>query len=178
MEYYALSIANEFIDIAQQEGVSLTPLGLMKRCYIAHGFMLAILNQNTEGTKLDRVQAWKYGPVFPSIYYQFNKYGNKPITEKCSVNELSEDQNGECTFLKITPTLQNEEKQLVCKAVWDRYKDATPSELVHILHAPGTPWHRVYEEGKNNEIPDSYTKEYYDILLSKIREYAREHKPA
>ena len=74
MENYALSIANYFIELSQQDGRILRPLKLMKLVYIAHGYMLALLDRSTDGTKRERVEAWQYGPVFPSVYYSFKNY--------------------------------------------------------------------------------------------------------
>ena len=57
MENYALSIANYFIELSQQDGRILRPLKLMELVYIAHGYMLALLDRSTDGTKRERVEA-------------------------------------------------------------------------------------------------------------------------
>ncbi len=172
MKYYALSISNEFIDIAQKESVPITLLRLMKLTYIAHGFMLAILNQDVDGAKNDKVEAWKFGPVFPSVYYQFNKYGNNNITEKTTLPIFTTKEDGEYDIEMFEPTLECERKKKICYFVWKRYFNTTTSDLVNILHANGTPWWRVYQEGRNVVIPDSYTKEYY---LSVVQEIVNNH---
>lgn len=62
MKDSALSIANYFIDLAQSQSKEIKPLRLMKLVYIAHGFMLAMLNRSVLNPRFDRVEAWKYGP--------------------------------------------------------------------------------------------------------------------
>lgn len=67
MKDNALSVANYFIDLAKKENKNLTQLGLMKRVYIAHGFSLAINKESLLDKRFDKVEAWKYGPVIPSV---------------------------------------------------------------------------------------------------------------
>ena len=57
----------------------------MKRVYIAHGFSLAINKESLLDKRFDKVEAWKYGPVIPSVYHSFKQYKADPITEKAVV---------------------------------------------------------------------------------------------
>ena len=82
MKDNALSMANYFIELAQKDGHEIRPLRLMKLVYIAHGFMLAMLDRSVLNPRFDRVEAWKYGPVIPSVYHSFKGYGASPITGK------------------------------------------------------------------------------------------------
>ena len=74
MKDNALSVANYLIDLAKKENKNLTQLGLMKRVYIAHGFSLAINKESLLDNRFDKVEAWKYGPVIPSVYHSFKQY--------------------------------------------------------------------------------------------------------
>lgn len=172
MQNYALSIANEFIGLASQSTQPMTMLRIMKLSYIAHGFMLALLDQDTEGAKLDKVEAWTYGPVFPSIYFSLNSHGNNPITQKVTL--MAYDEFG--GVHPITPTLEDDFKKKVCATVLSRYSNMTTGKLIDMLHAPGTPWWRTYIPGMNCVIPEEYTKEYYSAVIEKVRENARRSK--
>ena len=55
----------------------LTPLQVIKMVYIAHGYSLAILG---EPLVEEAVEAWRYGPVLPSVYYAAKRYGGDGIT--------------------------------------------------------------------------------------------------
>jgi len=76
MPYPALAIANEFIKVARERNKQLTPMELLKLVYFAHGWYLAL-----SGVPLinEPVQAWRFGPVIPSIYHAFKRYGSGPI---------------------------------------------------------------------------------------------------
>lgn len=174
MENYALSIANYFIDLAKRDDKPIRPLKLMKLVYIAHGYILAILDKPTEGTKLEKVQAWQYGPVFPSVYYSFKQYGRNPIREKTKVFDFSNTDSPDA--FEVTPTLQGKDERLICDFVWKQYGKYSDSSLVNTLHAKDTPWSEVYEKGKNNIIPDTLTKKHYQEVIKKTLENVRQGK--
>lgn len=165
MRINALSVANYFIELAHREGIPITQLGLMKRVYAAHGFSLALLDFSLLDHRFDDVEAWKYGPVIPSVYHSFKCYKNNPITNKTIVVEWDENTGRENY---IEPDLNDSRARMVVEMVWNRYKNYSDSELVNLMHKSGTPWDLCYEEGMNNEIPDSYTKLYYEKLVKNI----------
>ncbi len=169
MKDSALSIANYFVDKAQHEGVALRPLKLMKLVYIAHGFMLALLDYSVLDSRFDVVEAWRLGPVVPSVYHSFMHFKNQPITSKSEVF-LWDDDAQDVHF--ATPVLEDPDARAVCDFVWNRYKGYSDSDLVTLLHKPGTPWSLVYKEGQNMPIPDLFTKSYYDLLVKAMKRSA------
>lgn len=170
MKDSALSIANYLIDKAHENKDSITPLRLMKLVYIAHGFILAILNKSVLNPRFDKVEAWKYGPVIPSVYHSFKIYGNSPITKKTLIF-TDEDENGETAFF-AEPSLHDKEAAKVCDFVYKRYKNYSAQQLVSMLHKKESPWGMVYQEGRNNEIPDFYTQVYFKKILDSMVRYA------
>jgi uncharacterized phage-associated protein len=160
MNVNATAVANYFIDLAKEENTEIRQFGLMKRVYVAHGFTLALLDRSALDLRFDVVEAWKNGPVIPSVYHSFKYNGNNPITEKSLIVEV-----GRNKLDFTTPILEDEEIQSVAKAVWKRYSRMDDFELIKLLHKEGTPWALCYEEGKNNIIPDLYTKAYYKKLI-------------
>lgn len=141
MKTNALSVANYFIDLAHEEGKDLQLLGLVKRVYIAHGFALALSGHGLLDPRFDKVEAWKYGPVIPSVYHSFKRFKSNPITEKAVVLEL--DENNQPTF--PTPTLYDKDDIAVVEMVWKRYKSFSGSELVDLTHEEGTPWQLCFK---------------------------------
>ncbi len=161
MKTNALSVANYFVDIALKQGEDLRPLKLMKLVYIAYGYALALLGRSILDERFDKVEAWRLGPVIPCVYHSFKIYGKDPIKKKTVVFEFA---NGEPTI--ETPTLEDEEVKKVCDFVWGTYgKKYNDGELVTLLHGKGTPWGRVFEQGKNVPIPELYTQLYYTELV-------------
>lgn len=143
----------------------------MKLVYIAHGFMLALMNRSVLNPRFDRVEAWRLGPVIPSVYHSFKQYRNAPITEKTVVFEYGE--NADCFGGEfITPDLQDNDAKKVCNIVWKRYSGLSDTDLVNLLHGKATPWANVYVQGTNREIPDELTRLYYRGLIRRIIESA------
>ena len=163
MKNDAIAIANYFVDKANEEDFKLTLLRLVKYVYIAYGFALALLNRIIIDKRFDVVEAWKYGPVIPSVYHSFKHNQNAPMTQKVSVL-INEDESGNMTF--FAPTIEDEEIKQVLDFVWEKYKNRTTGDLINILHSKGTPWHYCYKEGCNVEIPDEMTKFYYRSIVA------------
>ena len=72
----ALEIADEFI---RRSGNTKTNMQIQKMVYIAHGYMLGAYGRPLIS---ENVEAWKWGPVIPSLYRRFKKYGSDLITSK------------------------------------------------------------------------------------------------
>src|SRR5256885_15287234 len=70
------SIANYFIQRGIDSNKSVTPMKLQKLIYFAHGWYWAIKNEPLID---ESVEAWKYGPVIPSVYHAFKHYGTDSI---------------------------------------------------------------------------------------------------
>lgn len=174
MKDSALSIANYFIDLAQSQGKEIKPLRLMKLVYIAHGFMLAMLNRSVLNPRFDKVEAWKYGPVIPSVYHSFKIYGNNPITKKTTVFiDMDEEGPHDIEYKIATPQLEDAEARQICNFVFKRYEKFSDWDLVEFLHKPQSPWGLVYKEGENKIIPDLYTKIYFKKIYDSLVDWAR-----
>ena len=126
MKENALSVANYFIDLARKDGKSIRPLKLMKLVYLAYGYALAIIDRSIIDPRFDKVEAWRYGPVIPSVYHSFKQYRDSPVTEKTVVMVSDDD------YLVgfVEPKLKDKSARKVCDFVWKRYRDHSDSDLV------------------------------------------------
>ena len=77
---------------------------------------------------LDKIEAWQYGPVVPSIYYEFKSKGNKPIVGDFNVHIEQEDKD-------------------ILDEVWEIFGQYSASHLVDMTHAHD-PWKSAYNNGK------------------------------
>jgi uncharacterized phage-associated protein len=158
----AISVANYFVELANSKNVDLKQFGLMKRVYITHGFSLALLDRSILDSRFDVVEAWKNGPVIPSVYHSFKYNRNNPIREKSIILDYTGNE------VKIkTPKLEDEEIILISNMVWKKYAGMGDEEIIEMLHRPGTPWALCYERERNNPIPDLYTKIFYRKVVDK-----------
>ena len=164
MEVNALAVANYFVELSKRDGVPLHLLGLVKRVYIAHGFSLAITGRSLVDPRFDRIEAWRYGPVIPSVYHSFKHNRYNAITEPAVIsrwNGVKEEFD--------TPMLQDEEDKKLVDLIWKRYIKVSDRDIVSLTHDPGTPWSMAYVEGENRLIPDERTKDYYSKVMELIR---------
>lgn len=152
-----ISVANYFIGKAQQEGTSLTPMKLLKLVYIAHGWALGLYQTPLIA---EEVQAWKYGPVVPSVYHDFRHYGRGHIERQKPVFT-----NGEV----FVPTVTDQETQQLLDSVWNAYRQLDGLQLSDITHRPNTPWDITWNQrgGCNTRgavIPPDVIQQHYQQL--------------
>ena len=144
MRYPALAIANYFIDKANLSGEVLDHLKIQKLVYIAHGWHLAIFDDPLID---EPVQAWKYGPVIPSLYQAFKRHGNAAVVE----NEAVVRRNGEISVPSVS--YDDDQAQKLLGKVWKAYSKYTGVQLSNLTHQTGTPWDQTWKEarGRNNK---------------------------
>ena len=140
----------------------LTSMQVNKLAYISHGWNLAIYDKPLVS---ESIEAWKYGPVIPSLYHRFKKYGAEVITAigYCDTKLLSESIKDRKTFIESEFTTE-EEKTM--KTVIYRHRDHNGNQLSGITHKKGSPWHQCYVKDEMYvDIPNDLIKEYYKNLV-------------
>lgn len=148
-------VADDILKIAKRRGVALTPMQLMKLVYIAYGWHLAM-----RGTRLfsDRIEAWKYGPVIPSLYRLTKRFGREIIP-----GEMISD--GPVSHSDLEPFLTS---------IVENYGSYSGIALSNLTHRQGSPWQQVFKPNiMNIEIPDAIIREHYQRGLD-----ARQPSPA
>lgn len=153
--YNPLTIANFFLKNYGSDN-DITPMKLVKLVYISHGWYLgitgnALIDENPE--------AWKYGPVIPTVYHHFKNFGGLPIKIQ--------------DFIPNPDTELNEEIKLFLKKIWDVYGQYSAIQLSAKTHKINTPWYiswnRTQERHSkrrglgvySHQIPDNLIKRYY-----------------
>lgn len=148
----AMTVAKWFVDRADGEFVDdgiaegLTNLKLQKLLYFSQAVSLSLKG---EPLFTEKIEAWKFGPVVPSVYDTLKVYGNKPVAITTETQELSPDAAS------------------LLEDVWNIYGKFAAHELVNITHNH-LPWKRVYysdstdKEIKKEDIQAYYAK-YYQL---------------
>ena len=156
----ASSVANEFIKLSNEQGIEVTNMKLVKLMYIAQGLSLALLERPVFSD--DKIEAWKYGPVVPSIYHEFKHFKSDPITTKSVALDSNWTHSSE-------PELTTDDDKKIVRLAWNLYKDTSAEDLVISTHRPGTPWSLTYALGENNAIDNRLIKKYYDKFITSLK---------
>ena len=150
--YSVKAIANHFIDKGKADKDPLTPMKLLKLVYIAHGWHLAYTDKPLFE---DRVEAWKYGPVIPTLYHEFKHYGHNPIQ-----TYAQEPASFHTTRIEPSKSEGFAEIEQFLDAVWDEYKSHDAIDLSSLTHVSGTPWDIANRNG-DSVIKDELIRDYY-----------------
>jgi uncharacterized phage-associated protein len=160
MPFSARAIANEFLRLAEEEGKKLTPMALIKFVYYAHGWYLALTG---EPLLNENVEAWKFGPVVPSLYQEFKEFGMKPITRRARVSRILDWTEGEALIGEDAEVAKR-----IIKRVWDVYKGLSAVQLSNLTHQPDSPWSLTpNKEFRGTDIPNDLIKKYFENLSHK-----------
>ena len=159
-----LSVANYFVQKSIDEGKLITPMKLVKLVYIAHGWYLGLFRKPLLP---ESAQAWKYGPVIPSVYHTFKYYGNENITG------LESGQTDGRNFNIGYPTVTDTDIKLFLNQIWESYKKFNAIELSSMTHKEGTPWYITWHNngGKDNlsiPIPNDLIEAHYQSKATSV----------
>ena len=154
-------VANFILDNAEKEDLPITPLKLLKLVYLCYGWVRAITDLRLFE---EHFEAWDYGPVVPSLYGEFKRYGGEviPKFEKSYVYDFDERDP------YIPRIVNNQRITSIMQKCWDAFKIYKASALVNETHETDGPWVTVYKKGKNNLLDDEAIKVFFQI---KIRAY-------
>ncbi len=148
MAYSPTTIANYFIQEKTKFG-KLTSMKLIKLVYLSYAWYITLKGKENPLTN-EKAQAWKYGPVFPSLYKVIKSEGKIEV-EKSLPNNIEE-------------VISKEDSEFLEK-IWDLYGKYDGVELSAMTHAEGTPWRKVYCRDCNSEIPDDLIISHYEPRL-------------
>jgi uncharacterized phage-associated protein len=151
------------------ENIPLTPMKLIKLVYISYGWHLAFI-----GNKLfdEKIQAWKYGPVIPSLYHEFKRFGKDIIDD---YSHDFDEKTGELTMPNTIDDFSRTAKVLYI--VWETYKNYSGLELSEITHKPNSPWDKaIKEKGLLAEIDDEEIRLISKSAIAKNHEKLKNSK--
>ena len=160
MQYTVAHIANFILECAKDCGTpDITNLKLQKLVYIFFGWSTVV--HPSQYLFDDRIEAWDLGPVIPPLYYEFQEFGDKPITRLARLyDESGKDVSSE---LRMKKEIQGEIRSTL-DTLWSIYKGVSAGQLVSLTHEEGTPWWETFDDTLNKEIPKPLIKAYYRKL--------------
>jgi len=107
----------------QEEAEPVTNLRLQKLLYYVQGWSLAARQRPMFA---DRIEAWRHGPVVPSVYAKVR----------------NESQPIEVADLGVPDSLSEQDERFI-HAIWDHYKKFAANELRRMTHAE-RPWRKAW----------------------------------
>lgn len=124
----------------------MTNMKLQKMLYYEQGFHLAYF-----GTPLfdEDIEAWQYGPVVPSVYRHFKRFGR---------NGLEPDGDGVATFA-------NSRERRLFDIVFDTYNKYSAVGLMDMTHNE-KPWRMAGEPMQGNIISQESMQKFFKTRLS------------
>ena len=156
MSYSIFTVANTILEKAVSEDETLTHMKLQKMAYCLHGWHLAILDTPA---CVEPVEAWKYGPVWGSLYHALKHNGHDPIRHFIGAAGEIVEQGGH----QAVPTATDREFHETLEKVWRKYAPFSANKLSNMTHQPGTPWAKARHCGTpfidNDEIKKHFREE-------------------
>ena len=150
----AITLANYILKRAEGKE-PVTNLKLQKILYYVQGYFLATFDRPLFP---DKIQAWKFGPVVPSVYYEFSSYGPDPLRK---TEDTTDAVKSACTHQEIELINRVIDQKLKLKA----------GTLVNDTHKEA-PWMNATSSGRvicpNTEISTDSMKEYFRTQGDKL----------
>lgn len=141
-----MEIAKYVITYSVKDRRPVSNLKLQKLLYFIQGVALVSLNRTAFD---DQIEAWPYGPVIPSVYYEYASYGSDPI------------------LLNYNIELEKDLKEQI-DIVLESLKYASASSLVTETHKANSPWDKAYNSN-NRQISNEAIKNYFKEVYYKLR---------
>jgi uncharacterized phage-associated protein len=148
MTWSAKGVANLFLDLADESERTIDPLTMQKLVYFGEGWHLALLDSSLV---VEQFEAWKRGPVVPTLYHALKGYGASPIRDRLVTIEVDIPRQSIRTVEAQRPT-EGGSCDLV-KEVWRVYQRYSGGQLVAFTHQRGSPWEVTWREA--NGAPDA-----------------------
>lgn len=161
--YSPAAIANFFIDKGCQTKNLVDPMKLQKLVYFAHGWCLAIYGRPLID---ERIEAWTYGPVVPSLYHAIKHNGSAPLESPIALRPS--------VFDDKPPRVDHDDNETVelLERIWEVYGKHSSLSLSQMSHDPEGAWHKIWEGEarrgriKGVDIPETLIKEYFIQLAA------------
>lgn len=141
----ALEVSKVLISLQNPEDNDLSNLKLQKLVWYCFGFYGALTGKTLFN---DEINAWEHGPVVPTLYHEFKKFGRAPVDV-----EIESDLNNK---------FDSEQLEII-KEVSDVFGKYSAWKLRNMTHEE-EPW--LNHETKAEVIPSSEIVSYFKTRLN------------
>ena len=147
----ALNVGNNILQRGFAENIDITPMKLQKLIYFVYRDYLQRTGRSLFN---ERFETWKYGPVVPSVYNEFRKYGSNAIRKYAfddSKTYTTVDEDSSPAF------------KSVIESVWNTYKNHDGIVLSSMTHQKGSAWRMAYEKRSPYLLDEDIRQEVVEI---------------
>lgn len=145
-------VCNTILKRAFAENIPITPMKLQKLLY----FVSCEYIKSTGISMLSEdFCVWQYGPVLPSVYYEFQSFHGNQITKYAQDAEGNSFAYNE----ESSPPLKQ-----AMNCIWETFKNMDGIHLSKITHEDGSGWSEAFSRQETKiskddmKADDSYTK--------------------
>jgi uncharacterized phage-associated protein len=117
---------------ASTQHFPISNLRINKLLFFMHGWVLV---QEPRGLIRNHFEAWKFGPVIPSVYETFRIHGDGAIQEPAKYVDYATGHLVPIPFNEI-----DSRHQAVIRNVFESYADHSTARLVTLSHEAESPW--------------------------------------
>ncbi len=154
--YKALDIAKYIVQYSNKEKYEISNLRLQKLLYFVQGQFIL---EKSKFCFEDELEAWKYGPVVPSVYSFYKYYGNFSIEER---PEYAIDwQTGKIQDVYFDDNKIREEDKSIINTIVKNAQEYSVNQLVNITHQQ-SPWKVAVKTGLNSVITKESLKDFFN----------------
>lgn len=141
-------VANHVLWLAEKFRVKdMTCLKLMKILYISYAWHLCVFDKEMFS---ECPQAWKFGPVFPSIYHALSIAEDQPIEGCVAISEPGKKNEDDFPVIRA----DDEDTLSIVENAFYMYKDKTSEELSEVTHRAGGAWDAAIKKGLYSDLDD------------------------
>lgn len=110
----------------------------------------------------ESVEAWRYGPVLPSLYNSVKHFRNQPVQYPLKQGFISP---------QVIHENFDPKEMSVMQQVYDIYGKYDGITLSKLTHKPNSPWSITWGDfGQNSEIPNDLIEAHFRSLYEQYQE--------
>lgn len=163
MQHTPHAIANSFLDISMSSPTvePIDPMKVQKLVYFAHGWHLGF---GRGALCAEHAEAWRWGPVFPSLYHSVKAWGNSAIMEPIRAAGRISGQF-QLTEPRVPTGLS---EHVLIGYIWQIYGCMSGLQLSQITHEEGSPWQAIKNQSPSVEkptIPNELIRRYFESKI-------------
>lgn len=153
MSIHALRLGSELVRRSFTNGKIVTNLSIQKLAYFCHGWHLALLEEPLVD---EQFEAWKLGPVLPTLYHTYKVFSSNPIPPQHPIVSTQQILDADSNTSRLIDK------------VLEVYGKYSPAQLVDLSHDRTGPWEKVWSNDlSDGVIPNDSIKSYFDSLAKR-----------